>query len=937
MVDDEWIVDDNAPKEDDGHYNVNNVLQPHEITKSTSGETSTGHKVAGSSSSSLGSNSAEGALKEAPTVSAGGEGAPLLSKDQSAANLAREIPDVTPDPDRPVTRSLPQNDGATASQPEEKDSDVPGAFPETPANEPSSFGVAPLPATGHQNTQSSVTTSKEDYENAGGEGTAGGDFSTQPVLEPGTQDLGSGATTSKEDYDKVGSDTTPDEQVSINPLPATGHDDIQSSVTTSKDDYDKIGSAGADDQQVSVDPIPATGHDDIQSSVTTSKDDYEKIGSADADDQQVSVNPIPATGHDDIQSSVTTSKEDYEKAGAFGLAGAAVAGTGAAIGSAFSKPKDNEKNIIPESSLPMNPEKTDTTDTGPFLSSVGPGSTTADLASKVPLEPKREAQVIDPSGPEAPEPSKQASAIPFIASSGPGTTTADLASKVPLEQKREGVDVDSETVAEKSALEKELLQKVPESQATGEPASAAKSQTSYYGLATSVPHTVEESIAKAHASPEAATESSVVAEKSALEKELLQRVPASQATGEPASAALAQTSYGGLAAGVPVSVEESIAKAHASPEAATESSVVAEKSALERELQAKVPVEESAGEPAPTLSAATATTAPGESSTAAATTASLTDGKTANEPVPGTDTSTQHQGLSAGEIAGGAAVGGAAAAGAATLAAKHEDKDVEPPRVDDSQKPPVTTESAPATIHGKTEPAPATTAGIGSASPIPGVSPTAGAALSDGTEDPTVADEPSAPKTKAPVETSEATATEYAPPRAEGVAPGVSPSAAAALSDGTEDPTLADEPAVKMMTQNEAGTTAPAYDAVTTDPTTSGADTPGVTSTAPTLPPTVTSAGTTNGGQATSAATETTKAKERERDPSPMTRPGESSTAGKTPETPKKAVAGPAAVGTTPGSTASTPAKSTTESSVTGDKKRKKRHRLSQIIKKIFD
>lgn len=66
--------------------------------------------------------------------------------------------------------------------------------------------VNPLPATGHDNTQSSVTTSKAAY-------------------------------------DKVGStsDGKGDEKVSVNPIPATGHENTQSSVTTSKEDYEKAG------------------------------------------------------------------------------------------------------------------------------------------------------------------------------------------------------------------------------------------------------------------------------------------------------------------------------------------------------------------------------------------------------------------------------------------------------------------------------------------------------------------------------------------------------------------------------------------------------------------------------------------------------------------------------------------------------------------------
>jgi len=66
--------------------------------------------------------------------------------------------------------------------------------------------VNPLPATGHENTKSSVTTSKDDYEKVGSSGKGAGE-----------------------------------EKVSVNPIPSTGHDNTQSSVTTSKEDYEKAG------------------------------------------------------------------------------------------------------------------------------------------------------------------------------------------------------------------------------------------------------------------------------------------------------------------------------------------------------------------------------------------------------------------------------------------------------------------------------------------------------------------------------------------------------------------------------------------------------------------------------------------------------------------------------------------------------------------------
>ncbi|CBF76334.1 hypothetical protein AN4988.2 [Aspergillus nidulans FGSC A4] len=61
---------------------------------------------------------------------------------------------------------------------------------------------------------------------------------------------------------------------------------------------------------------------------------------------------------------------------------------------------------------------------------------------------------------------------------------------------------------------------------------------------------------------------------------------------------------------VPAIVRESISKAHRDPEAAAQQEVVDEKKELEHELQQKVQVANSVGEPAPTTTAATTETAP---------------------------------------------------------------------------------------------------------------------------------------------------------------------------------------------------------------------------------------------------------------------------------------------------------------------------------------
>lgn len=496
VVDNEWVVDHNAPKEEDGHNNVNNFLLPEQIKKHSTAHTE------GLTSEELGT----GAFAAISTV----------SPDSTTAKLAGEVPKEEPSS---VERT-------------------PGAFPETPANEPDSF---------------------------------------------------------------------------------------------------------------SVKPIPATGATSVQETVTTSKEDYEKAGSA-----------------------------------ALGVAGGAALG-GAALGGAaateLTQSDDAKEQIIPESSLPMKPDEADAA--GPFISSVGPDATTTGLAAGVPVDKKRQGMIID-------------------------------SDQVPSEE-------------------------TP--------------------TASSVPEVVKESLHEAHQDPEAAASSEAVKEKADVEHELLGKVTSSEATGDPASAAAAQTSYYGLATSVPPTVEKSMEQAHASPEAAADSSVVAEKAAVEQELLKKVPSEEGAGEPAPSIAAATSETAP----------APTDEPRTATgEQVPGTSA------IAAAAVADGTA-------GADTAPAT-ETKPVVAERTEADA-----TEYAPVQKDSST----------------PGVAPSAAAAVADGTEDPTLADEPAVQMMNqhesegVPATESEAkpvTETTASPVHTDGVTeakkdvaePTATPAAGAAVSTATE-------------------------------------------------------------------------------------------------------------------------------------------------------
>lgn len=119
----------------------------------------------------------------------------------------------------------------------------------------------------------------------------------------------------------------------------------------------------------------------------------------------------------------------------------------------------------------------------------------------------------------------------------------------------------AEAVHEKSDVEKELLKKVPESQSAGEPAPTASAATTAVApissssttttvpgaasIANTVPAAVGESQKEAHVGPEASANATAVHEKSDVEKELLNKVPESQATGESAPAIASSTKGAG--------------------------------------------------------------------------------------------------------------------------------------------------------------------------------------------------------------------------------------------------------------------------------------------------------------------------------------------------------------------------------------------------------
>jgi len=331
-------------------------------------------------------------------------------------------------------------------------------------------------------------------------------------------------------------------------------------------------------QEFAVDPIPATSgignpidlapgdkvpHPNTLTSNTilsTVKDDPSLAKSADDSQQTFGVAPLPATTgignpislrpgekvpdsstftSNTINSNVTTDKASYEN----GPGGPQASNqTDSAQGGMFSMPPiSNSRNMIPESSLPMGEGNASMANPGATIQSVGANSTTAALAGQVPKEPRGVPEVVSESQHEA----------------GVGPEASG----------------NREAVKEKTAMEKELENKVPEEPATSEgsggkaggaavggavagglaagglvgggaaaashglPSSVQKSideMNKGTPVAPTVPDVVQESIAESHQSPEAAGSKTMVGEKSAMEKELLKEVKTENATGQPA-------------------------------------------------------------------------------------------------------------------------------------------------------------------------------------------------------------------------------------------------------------------------------------------------------------------------------------------------------------------------------------------------------------------
>ncbi len=409
---------------------------------------------------------------------------------------------------------------------------------------------------------------------------------------------------------------------------------IHSNVTTDKESYENSGAAlsgaprlpGDDSQQTfGVAPLPATSGagnpislrpgekvpnpssftaNTIRSGITTDEESYEK-GSA-------------TSGAPQLPDVVTPQKErDQRGGGLFGLP--PVSG-----------------NMIPESSLPMGAGPASEPDPGFTIQSAGPATSTAELAGKVPLEPtdrsegvpqivkeSQEKAHVDPEASGSPELVKEKStmeqelkrevesepvtsegaALAHRGKSEPSAPASGVPDVVQDSQHQAHADPEASSspvaVKEKSAMENELRSIVQPEPATSEGADVVGGSTSNpTGAAAGVPEVVQDSQQRAHADPEASSSPVAVQEKSAMEDELRSIVQPEPATSDAVAVAGGSSSSKpiGAAAGVPEVVQDSQQRAHVDPEASSSPVAVQEKSAMEEELQSKIPQEPTVAE-----------------------------------------------------------------------------------------------------------------------------------------------------------------------------------------------------------------------------------------------------------------------------------------------------------------------------------------------------
>lgn len=433
---------------------------------------------------------------------------------------------------------VPKESAGRSQSADEGPSDLPGTFPETPANEVSEFSVKPIPATSGLGN---------------------------PVnLQPGEKVPDSASITSNTISSTVNDPTVskPEESektFGVAPLPATAG----------------IGNPIHLEPGEKV-PDPSTFTSNTTNThVTTDKESYEKGSSApqlpdvvtpqkERDSKGASMFSVPGISHNMIPESSLPMGDamplgkEQEDAGAI-IQSASTDSTTAGLAGQVPKETSGVPQIVQES---QNEAGVDAEAGHSRMAVREKSDMEKELESKVPEAPatsegtggqntgSNTGSGFAAGGISAPSHGLPPSVQQSIDEMNKGSAIAPTVPDVVQESIAEShvspeAAGDRTAVSEKNAMENELLKKVPLENAVGPPAPTASAPLTDSGpaIAPTVPDVVQESIAISHVSPEAAGDKAMVGEKSAMEAELLQKVPTENAAGQPApvaSAALAE-------------------------------------------------------------------------------------------------------------------------------------------------------------------------------------------------------------------------------------------------------------------------------------------------------------------------------------------------------------------------------------------------------------
>ncbi|KAK5685495.1 hypothetical protein LTS10_003574 [Elasticomyces elasticus] len=552
---------------------------------------------------------------------------------------------------------------AMAGQQPERD--IPGAFPETPAptsNDSQDFFASPLPASSGTSNPISLPAGEK-------------------VPDIDSKDIDSNVKLDEESYNKSDANPAAPTEVSnkefgVNPLPASSGPSNPISLPAGE-------------------KLPEVDSKDIDSNVKLDEDSYNKSDAnpapaAEKEAETFSVNPLPATGgisnpislapgekvpdHSTITGSTTESNVHLDEASYNNSSASApilppVTSSNSDFGSKdiFAGLGPQTSNIIPESSMGMGKDApgalSDADVPTPQVSSVGPLSSTAQLAGAQPLEPRQRDANISSVAPTSTT-AEMAGAQPLeprerdanISSVSPTSTTAQLAGSQPLEQQhsppaivtdsQKEAHVDPEAsgspraVQEKDEFENELISKVSEAPAASEGTSRSEAKSPETGSSNKgimgmaagglgavgaaaagyaysardkttqvtgkdpvsvLPQSVQDSINSMNTKGTTAPAAKSADESSSpVQHEPVDEASIPQQTHVGDGIEARGGSFGeNNAPGVPEEVVHSQKEAHVDPEASASPVAVREKSEVEHELLSKIPSSDARGEHAP--------------------------------------------------------------------------------------------------------------------------------------------------------------------------------------------------------------------------------------------------------------------------------------------------------------------------------------------------